>query len=170
MPYAIRTAREADVPDIVAMELASERVSSSGAERLAIAVAAAVSNPLRLVLVAESEEVSVANESSGVVGWAKTHHWDYSDGPAPAGHYLGGITVLPRCRRQGVASLLTEARLAWIWRLSDAAWYVVNARNNASLSLHQQWGFREIARRPSFHTVTFEGGEGILLKAERPEA
>jgi len=107
--------------------------------------------------------------SPAVVGWAKTHYWNYSDGPAPAGYYLGGITVARPFRRQGVAAALTEARLLWIWERADTAWYVVNSRNQASLTLHQHWGFEEVARGPGFHTVMFDGGEGLLLKVSRPE-
>jgi L-amino acid N-acyltransferase YncA len=73
-------------------------------------------------------------------------------------------------RRQGVAAALTEARLLWIWERADSAWYVVNSRNQASLALHQPWGFEEVARGPGFHTVTFDGGEGLLLRASRPKA
>jgi aminoglycoside 6'-N-acetyltransferase I len=102
------------------------------------------------------------------VAWAKTHWWDFADGAAPAGHYLAGITVLPAFRRRGLASGLTEARLQWIWERADDAWYVVNARNQASLALHRKWGFREVGRGPGFHTVTFDGGEGVLLSAARP--
>ena len=87
---------------------------------------------------------------------------------APAGHYLAGITVLPDFRRRGLAQELTEARLQWIWQQAGDAWYVVNARNQASLALHRKWGFREVARGPGFHTVTFDGGEGVLLSAARP--
>ena len=103
-----------------------------------------------------------------VVGWAKTHHWDYGDGPALPGHYLGGVTVRPDFRRRGIATELTGARLQWIWERAHRAWYVVNARNQASLAMHRKWGFREVARGPRFHSVKFDGGEGVLLLAAPP--
>ncbi|MGR0161320.1 hypothetical protein [Paenarthrobacter nitroguajacolicus] len=40
---------------------------------------------------------------AAVVGWAKTHLWDFPDGPALAGHYLAGVTVLPDFRRRSLA-------------------------------------------------------------------
>ncbi len=106
---------------------------------------------------------------SAVVGWAKTHYWDYADGLALAGQYLGGVTVRPDFRRRGLAAQLTAVRLGWIWEHAEEAWYVVNARNEASLALHRKWGFREVARGAGFHTVTFDGGEGVLLMAARPQ-
>ena len=108
--------------------------------------------------------------AEGPTSWVgqKPHCWDYADGPALSGHYLGGVTVRPDFRRLGVASELTGARMAWIWERADHAWYVVNALNEASLALHRRWGFREVARGPGFHTVTFDGGEGVLLQAARP--
>src|SRR4029453_13923 len=82
----------------------------------------------------------------GVVGWAKTPYRYHSDGPAPAGCYLGGITVARPFRRQGVAAALTEARLLWIWERADSAWDGVHSRNQAPLPLHQPLCFEEVGR------------------------
>jgi aminoglycoside 6'-N-acetyltransferase I len=101
-----------------------------------------------------------------IIGWGKTHFWSYADGPAPAGHYLGGVTVSPESRRQGIARALTQARLDWIWDRSDAAWYVVNPDNLASIELHRQWGFIEVARAARLHTTNFTGGTGLLFRAK----
>ncbi|HEY3575721.1 MAG TPA: GNAT family N-acetyltransferase [Arthrobacter sp.] len=109
--------------------------------------------------------IVVAVTGGSIVGWAKTHLWNYADDQAPAGHYLGGVTVLPQWRRRGIAAALTEARLAWISEREREAWYVVNARNTASIELHRRWNFVEVARGPKFHTTTFEGGMGFLMRA-----
>ncbi|MGO4589340.1 GNAT family N-acetyltransferase [Paenarthrobacter sp. 2TAF44] len=170
MSFLIRPARESDVPGISEGELTVGRTSLAAAGRFGEGISAAIRDSHRLVLVAEAPPDMPRDGGSAVVGWSKTHYWDYSDGHAPAGHYLGGITVAPHFRRQGVAAALTEARLEWIWERADTAWYVVNSRNQASLALHQRWGFEEVARGPGFHTVTFDGGEGLLLKASRPMA
>ena len=168
MRYAIRPAVERDVPGIVTVESAAGRLPASGAVDFSERIRAAVADPGRLVLVAEGLGGPAVGDCCGVVGWAKTHYYDVGDGPAPAGHYLGGITVAADYRRRGVATAMTTSRLEWIWERADAAWYVVNARNSTSLALHQQWGFREVARGAAFHTVTFDGGEGVLLTAARP--
>ncbi|MFJ6535767.1 GNAT family N-acetyltransferase [Paenarthrobacter sp. NPDC091711] len=168
MTFVIRPAIESDVPGIVALDLSAGSSSTANADAFASNISAAISDSARLVLVAETQAGVTTEGGSGVVGWAKTHHWDFPDGPAPGGHYLGGVTVLPEFRRRGVATKLTEARLRWIWERADRAWYVVNARNQASLALHSKWGFREVARGPRFHTVKFDGGEGVLLSAARP--
>lgn len=131
-------------------------------------------NPLSLsamkaTVIDSGKHVVVASIGGSVIGWGKTHHWDYSDGPAPSGHYLGGETVLPAWRRCGVGAALTEARLRWIWHRVAEAWYVVNAGNLASIKLHRRWNFTEVARGPKFHTTAFTGGLGILMRARRPE-
>ncbi|GGV42751.1 GNAT family N-acetyltransferase [Paenarthrobacter nicotinovorans] len=168
MGFLIRTATEVDVPGIVAAELAAGRTAPAAARAFGLRIGSAIADPGRLVLVAGMPPDVPAGGGSAVVGWAKTHQWDFPDGSAPAGHYLAGITVLPDFRRRGLAQELTEARLQWIWQQAGDAWYVVNARNQASLALHRKWGFREVARGPGFHTVTFDGGEGVLLSAARP--
>ncbi|SEJ18447.1 FR47-like protein [Arthrobacter sp. yr096] len=168
MTPMIRPAKESDVPAIVAVDIAAGRADVGNTRGLAASMKAAVADAACLLLVAEMPPGTTADGAHAVVAWAKTHWWDFADGAAPAGHYLAGITVLPAFRRRGLASELTEARLQWIWERADDAWYVVNARNQASLALHWKWGFREVARGPGFHTVTFDGGEGVLLSAARP--
>ncbi|MCT9869637.1 GNAT family N-acetyltransferase [Paenarthrobacter aurescens] len=170
MDFTIRPADPSDVAGILAADFEAGRTSSADAGRFAAGISAAVADPARLVVVAEASLEATAEGGSAVVGWAKTHYWDYADGAAPAGHYLGGVTVRPDFRRRGLAVELTAVRLGWIWGRAEEAWYVVNACNEASLALHRKWGFREVARGAGFHTVTFDGGEGVLLSAARPLA
>jgi aminoglycoside 6'-N-acetyltransferase I len=117
----------------------------------------AIVDPDRLVMVAEAGGV--------IVGWGKTHRYSAASGSAPAGHYLGGVNVLPEFRRRGIGSALTRARLSWIWDRARDAWFVTNARNTASIELHSRLGFSEVARAGEFHGTTFEGGVGILFRA-----
>jgi aminoglycoside 6'-N-acetyltransferase I len=107
----------------------------------------------------------VAEVDGALVGWAKTHYYDEASGAAPAGHYLGGVTVHPDFRRRGIGSALTLARLDWIWIRETDAWFVTNARNTASIALHAKFGFAEVARAGEFHGTTFDGGVGILFRA-----
>ncbi|MCO4262536.1 GNAT family N-acetyltransferase [Pseudarthrobacter sp. MDT3-26] len=99
---------------------------------------------------------------------ASRRYWDDDDGPAPSGHYLAGVTVLPAWRRRGVGAALTEARLRWVWARASEAWYVVNADNLVSIELHRRWNFTEMARGPRFHTTTFTGGLSLLMCAAAP--
>ena len=118
---------------------------------------AAISDTDRLVVVAELE--------GSIVGWAKTHHYDESSGSAPAGHYLGGVSVQPEFQHRGIASALTQARLDWIFERVSDAWFFTNGQNDASIALHARFGFTEVARASEFHDVTFDGGTGILFGA-----
>lgn len=65
----------------------------------------------------------------------------------------------------GVGTALTRARLAWIRRHDDEAWYFANARNLASIEMHRRLGFREVTRDFSFPSVTFDGDVGVLYRA-----
>lgn len=85
---------------------------------------------------------------------------------APAGYYLVGLAVGSECRRQGVGTALTVARLDWVGQLASQAWYFANAGNVASMRLHERLGFREVTRAFSFPGVSFAGGVGILFRAD----
>jgi GNAT superfamily N-acetyltransferase len=106
------------------------------------AIAAAIADPLRIVV--------VATAGGQTIGWAKTHYWDWTDGPAEAGHYLGGVSVDPQWRRRGVAARLTAERMDWIGRRTNTAWYVVNATTSHPSTCIGLGAFaRSPARRPS---------------------
>jgi len=113
----------------------------------------------RLLLVAEVDGT--------VAAFAQSHHLDeHPVNHAPAGHYLTGVTVLPRYRRAGLARDLTRARLDRIEEQASEAWYFADAENAASIRLHTQLGFVEVSRGPSIHDVTFRSGEGVLFRLE----
>ncbi|KRF08638.1 GCN5 family acetyltransferase [Arthrobacter sp. Soil782] len=150
----VRPAVKNDILPILKLQ-----VEADGSSIDAEALAPAIDDVTRLVVVAVLD--------GSVVGWGKTHFWHYADGPAPAGHYLGGVTVTPNLRRRGIGIALTQARLEWIWHRSMDAWYVVNPSNSASIELHRRWGFIEAARAPKFHTTEFTGGVGVLMRAKR---
>ncbi|MHC6222549.1 GNAT family N-acetyltransferase [Arthrobacter sp. MMS24-S77] len=156
----IRPAKNSDIANILDIQAKAGRTlpDANGLEK-------AIDDDSRVVVVACARGTSGVG---GLLGWGKTHFWSYGDGAAPKGHYLGGVTVRPDSRRCGIGTALTQARLDWIWRRATEAWYVVNASNLASIELHRRWGFVEVARAPSFHTTTFDGGVGILMRAARP--
>jgi ribosomal protein S18 acetylase RimI-like enzyme len=85
---------------------------------------------------------------------------------APRGYYLSGVFVRRANRRGGIASALTQARLVWISKRAEDAWFFANARNTASIELHRKFGFEEVTRRFSFPGATFAGGEGILFRLD----
>ena len=148
-PIWIRVAEPSDIEQIIAVSLGVRGVPGGDAY-------GAITDEERLFVVAETVDGTI-------VGWAKTHYFDSPAESAPAGHYLGGVNVLPEYRRRGIGSALTRPRLEWIFDRAPEAWFFTNARNLASIELHSRLGFREIARASELHGVAFEGGVGILF-------
>lgn len=110
--------------------------------------------------------VRVAIAHGDIVGVAKTHFHREPDGEAPAGHYLGGLIVTPAFRRRGVGSLLTRARLEWIWARSERAYYFTDEDNTASIRLHEALGFRPMGRFADIRGVTADDANAKLLLFE----
>ncbi|GAA5197120.1 GNAT family N-acetyltransferase [Microbacterium jejuense] len=157
---SLRPATKGDIGGILRLEVVSGR--AAGSVGSAEGYRRAIADPDRCVLIAETVDAG----RRLLVGWAKTHHLVEAVDPAPPGHYLGGITVDPAWRRRGIGAALTDARLQWIAARAATASYVVNARNRASIDLHRRWGFAEVLRAPRLMGVEFEGGVGLLMRAD----
>jgi ribosomal protein S18 acetylase RimI-like enzyme len=114
--------------------------------------------------------VLLAEVASEIVGFGKAAYVkvppDCDAGLGPEGWYLNGVVVDPAHRRRGVGRRLTRARIRWVARRSDSVYYFANSRNLVSIALHERFGFVEIGRGPRIVGTTFEGGEGILFRAE----
>jgi ribosomal protein S18 acetylase RimI-like enzyme len=123
-------------------------------------------SPDRLLVVAERAE--------DVIGYGRVLRFvPEPDAPAdiaPSGYYLMGLVVHPDHRRRGVAAALTQARLEWISKHADDAWYFANARNAASIALHAPFGFEEATRSFVYPRVDFDRGEGVLFRLRFPSA
>ena len=72
----------------------------------------------------------------------------------------------PVARRGGVGRVLLTAVAEAVNALRPAAdlYSVVNATNHASVGLHLLVGFERLARLGGFGAVTFEDGQGVLLR------
>ena len=100
----------------------------------------------------------VALRDDTVVGFGKCAYLEWSSpttergrdaaaGPAaPPGWYLAGVLVEPEHRRRGVARALTGHRLDWLQGRTDVVYYWVDEVNRASIDLHRDFGFEEVAR------------------------
>ena len=79
---------------------------------------------------------------------------------------VSGLVVDPVARRRGVGRVLLTAIADAVRALEPAAalYSVVNATNHASVGLHLVVGFERLARLEEFGAVTFEGGQGVLLR------
>ena len=119
-----------------------------------------IERPDRLLVVAEC--------AGEVIGYGRVVRFEpEADAPtdvAPPGYYLMGLVVHPDHRRRGVAAALTQARLDWMSKQADEAWYFANARNAASIALHASFAFEEVTRSFAFPRVDFDRGEGILFQ------
>ena len=114
--------------------------------------------------------ILAAQHSRRLVGIAKIRHFVPSnDAPrnvAPAGWYLSGVIVVPEYRRRGIGRHLTEARLEWVAQRDQSAYYFSNVQNRVSIELHQQFGFVELTSDFTYPGAMFEGGIGVLFRAE----
>lgn len=112
----------------------------------------------------------VAEIHGKIVGFAMAKYFTPPENSpkntAPEGWYLNGIIIDPQYRRMGIASRLTENRLQWLTNKTSHVFYFANAGNAASIDLHEKFGFNEITRDFIFPGVTFEGGVGILFRAD----
>ena len=112
--------------------------------------------------------VAVAVVDDVIVAAAKTHLQAEPDGGAPAGHYLGGVSVHPGDRRRGIGLALTRARIDWVWARSDTVYYFTDDDNMASMRLHAPFGFHEIARLPTILGARADNESLVLFRAVRP--
>ena len=114
--------------------------------------------------------VLVAQHGGRLVALAKVSHFTPpNEAPAniaPPGWYLSGLIAVPEYRRRGIARTLTGARLSWIRERDSRAFYFSNLRNQASIELHREFGFVELTRNFTYPGATFEGGIGVLFRAE----
>lgn len=112
--------------------------------------------------------VFLAEHDGEVVGYGKAAPCAPrgTEDAAPAGLYLTGVVVAPAWRRRGVGAALTVARLAWSRGRAEQVWAFTNARNTGSLAMHGRLGFVEAGRAASYLGEPFDGGVGVLLRAE----
>lgn len=107
----------------------------------------------------------VAVQGDALVGWSGIQKFSIHAGDAPE-WLIAGLTVVPRARRRGVAGqLLSEVLRATSQAAPEEPIFsVINARNLASIDLHEGLGFAEIERGATFAGIEFTGGEGVLLR------
>ena len=125
-----------------------------------------VESPDRLLVVAECAD--------DVIGYGRVMRFvpepEAPSDIAPAGYYLMGMVVHPDHRRRGVGAALIQARIDWSARRADALWYFANARNAASIALHEPFGFAEVTRSFFYPRVDFDRGDGVLFRLRFPSA
>ena len=115
-------------------------------------------DPGRLTLVAERRGL--------VHGYGKAEQLRPGEqgGNAPTGWYLTGLVVAPTARRRGLGARLTEERIASLAERTSEVWYFANARNRATIALHERHGFVLQTYNFTIPGVTLEGGPGALFR------
>lgn len=115
----------------------------------------------------------VATTADEVIGFGRSKWLAWpADSPAravPEGWYLSGVIVAPEWRRRGVGSALTRARLSELFLDAREVFYVASTLNRVSLELHARLGFVELTRDFELPGVSFQGGEGALLRLQRAD-
>lgn len=165
----IDRAGERDVPGCAALYVQRASVSATDARHRFVRDLRA---PDRMVFVARAARAGTTGGSAAgdrVVGYGRVsrHVSSGAEREAPSGAYLGGLMVDPAHRGRGVGTALTLARMRALFEDhgADCVWYFANARNHASLALHERLGFREVTRDFWYPGVGFDGGEGVLCRA-----
>jgi ribosomal protein S18 acetylase RimI-like enzyme len=154
----IREGRDADLEQCVALAIVAAPERSAGDWREALA----------REINSREHRLVVAESGGAISGYGRASLFEPEpEAPvdtAPRGYYLTGVFVHPSQRRTGIGAALTQARLDWISERAADAWFFANARNAASIALHERFGFEEVTRRFSFPGLRFDGGEGILFR------
>ncbi len=121
----------------------------------------------RLARRTADDALLVAELDGVVVGVGRVAYFEPADGApknaAPSGFYLLGVNVDPAHRRRGIGRALTEARLKWIRSRAPVAWFFTDASNEASIRLHEAFGFRENSSDFWFPTAAFGAAGGLLF-------
>jgi predicted N-acetyltransferase YhbS len=68
-------------------------------------------------------------------------------------YFLANVAVHPDYRNQGIAHTLTEASLGYIRKKGiSSVWLQVNEENPSAIQLYMDFGFKERARRTTWHS------------------
>jgi len=79
---------------------------------------------------------------------------------------IQNVATAPEFRRQGVAARLLTHVLERSTAIGfEAAWLEVRVGNAAAIALYERYGFKKVARRPSY----YPDGEDALVMCYRPD-
>lgn len=118
----------------------------------------------------EKYKLYVAELNGEVVGFCRFYH---SAGlptakkvyPSQEGWYGMGIMVSSKFRRQNIAHFLSTQRIEVLKAMGVEELYsIVDLKNLTSMKMHQQFGYREVARASGFLHLSFGDGIGCLFK------
>lgn len=146
-PWLIRPAHSADVPALVALELAcfSDPWTAAG---------------IRETIQYETARTFVAESRGRTVGYVMARI------SGEEGEILN-LAVLPGYRRKGIArSLLTEALASIAVAGVTEAFLEVRQSNGQAIALYQAQGFRPVGLRPDYYRDPRE--DALVLRAPLP--
>ena len=116
-------------------------------------------------LIGQLDVLLVAEKGSVPVGWCGIQKHPIRPDAEPE-WLVAGLTVVPDLRRRGIAARLLRGVIDATAESApnESIFSVINARNPASIDLHEKLGFVEVDRAASFAGIDFTGGEGVLLR------
>lgn len=136
------------------------------ADALARVMATHAARASRLLAACPVLLLAVPAGAAGAVGWSGAVRTAIMPGLDDA-WLVSGLTVMPEHRRRSVGERLLRAVVEEVAARDPRATLhsVVNARNLASIALHENLGFTAIAEGSRFAGITFDDGRGsgILL-------
>ncbi len=109
----------------------------------------------------ETRHYLVAENSSGVVGWAGLIAYDDEA-------HVSTIGVARDRQGEGIGARLLDALLAEADRRSPVVLLEVRADNNRAIGLYERRGFAEIGRRRRYYQPS--GTDAVVMKRERTGA
>lgn len=157
---SVRISVRDDIPSLLALDAEGQDDLAGFRKRLESEVLESESGARGVLLVAELKDT--------IIGYARARKVDNPrrSSKVPNGWYLLGIFVHEDLRRRGIASALTLERLRHVARRSTTCYYFASSANDASISLHERFGFLEDRRNFRFPGVDFGAARGILYKLD----
>lgn len=86
---------------------------------------------------------------------------------SPAGWYAMGTLVSNKHRRKSIAKFLSQERVKILKGLNVHELYsIVDANNETSLKMHQEFGFKEVGRAKGYLHLDFQDSIAVLFKLD----
>ena len=127
---------------------------------------------LKVITGAGPDELTLVADDGGVlVAYGRAFRWtrpsDALPEVCPSGWYLLGVSVREDRKRRGIGRALTRLRIEWLSeRGAGTIYYFADFDNEASVRLHEEFGFRPVRRGVTFPGMSDDSIELVLHRLE----